>query len=102
MQFLDVSTMHLKVHVYRLHDDGPVSEELDEDCDVSAANHWILPSSEWTLVTFDPKYVNVPALYPDSSQISMIHMYMYLDGIILLQYLHSEIYHMCVLEGRGT
>ena len=40
--------MDLKVHVYRLHDDSPVSEELDEECDVSAANHWILPSSQCT------------------------------------------------------
>ena len=38
--------MDLKVHVYRLHDDGLVSEELDEECDVSAANHWILPSGQ--------------------------------------------------------
>jgi hypothetical protein len=38
--------MGLKVHVYRLHDDGPISEELDEECDVSAANHWILPSGK--------------------------------------------------------
>ena len=38
--------MHLNVYVYRLHEDGPVSEELDEDCDVSAANHWILPSGQ--------------------------------------------------------
>ena len=38
--------MDLKIHVFRLHDDGPVSEELDEECDVSASNHWILPSGE--------------------------------------------------------
>ena len=46
LQFLDLTVMDLKVHVYRLHDDSPVSEELDEECDVSAANHWILPSSQ--------------------------------------------------------
>ena len=47
LQFLDLTAMDLKVHVYRLHDDGPISEELDEECDVSAANHWILPSGNY-------------------------------------------------------
>lgn len=36
--------MRLQVHVFQLHEDGPAAEELEEDCDVSAANHWMLPS----------------------------------------------------------
>lgn len=45
-QLVDFSSMHLCVHVFQLHEDGPGAEELEEDCDVSAANHWMLPSSE--------------------------------------------------------
>lgn len=38
--------MRVQVHVFQLHDDGPAAEELDEDCDVSSANHWMLPSGD--------------------------------------------------------
>ena len=38
--------MRLQVHVFQLHEDGPAAEELEEDCDVSAANHWMLPSGK--------------------------------------------------------
>ena len=38
--------MRVQVHVFQLHDDGPAAEELEEDCDVSSANHWMLPSGE--------------------------------------------------------
>ena len=45
-QLVDFSSMRVQVHVFQLHDDGPAAEELDEDCDVSSANHWMLPSGE--------------------------------------------------------
>ena len=32
----------LAIHVFQLHDDGPATEELEED--IAAANHWLLPS----------------------------------------------------------
>ena len=39
--------MDLLIHVFRLHEDGPAAEELDDaSCDVSAANHWLLPNGE--------------------------------------------------------
>jgi len=31
----------LAIHVFQLHDDGPATEELEED--IAAANHWLLP-----------------------------------------------------------
>ena len=38
--------MRLQVHVFQLHEDGPAAEELEEDSDVSAASHWMLPSGK--------------------------------------------------------
>ncbi len=36
----------MSVHVYKLHEEGPFSEELEEDSDVSAATHWKLPAGD--------------------------------------------------------
>jgi len=33
------------IHVYQLNAEGAASEELEEEEDISAASHWILPSS---------------------------------------------------------
>lgn len=35
----------MMIHIYQLNTDGAATEELEEDEDISAANHWILPSS---------------------------------------------------------
>ena len=35
--------MCLLLHVYRLHEERPVHEEVEEEDDVSAATHWLLP-----------------------------------------------------------
>ena len=37
-------SVKLVIHVFQLHEDGPAAEELDASCDVSAANHWMLPN----------------------------------------------------------
>ena len=36
----------MMIHIYQLNTDGAASEEIDEEEDISAANHWILPSSK--------------------------------------------------------
>ncbi|XP_058971298.2 pachytene checkpoint protein 2 homolog [Pocillopora verrucosa] len=45
----------LAIHVFQLHDDGPATEELEED--IAAANHWLLPSDDfhgiWESLIFD-------------------------------------------------
>ena len=42
--------------MYQLHDDGPGTEELDDE-ELSAANHWLLPSTDfdgmWDSLVFD-------------------------------------------------
>lgn len=45
LQFVNLSKANLYLHVYQLHQGGPVSEELDEEDDITAAQHWILPCS---------------------------------------------------------
>lgn len=46
----------LAIHVYQLQEDGPGQEELDDE-DLAAANHWLLPSSDfaglWNSLVFD-------------------------------------------------
>ena len=36
----------MMIHIYQLNTEGAASEEIDEEEDISAANHWILPSSK--------------------------------------------------------
>ena len=48
--------MRLQVHVFQLHEDGPAAEELEEDCDVSAANHWMLPSGKSQHASLTPTH----------------------------------------------
>ena len=42
--------------MYQLQEDGPGQEELDDE-DLAAANHWLLPSSDfaglWNSLVFD-------------------------------------------------
>ena len=53
---LDLSECKLAIHVYQLQEDGPGQEELDDE-DLAAANHWLLPSSDfaglWNSLVFD-------------------------------------------------
>lgn len=45
LQLVNFSKANLHLHVHQLHQGGPVSEELDEEDDITAAQHWILPCS---------------------------------------------------------
>ena len=45
LQLVNFAKATLYLHVYQLHQGGPVSEELDEEDDITAAQHWILPCS---------------------------------------------------------
>ncbi|XP_066918018.1 pachytene checkpoint protein 2 homolog isoform X2 [Clytia hemisphaerica] len=54
---IDKSKVKMMIHVYTLNTEGAASEEIEEEEDISAANHWILPSSEfeglWENLIFD-------------------------------------------------
>ena len=82
--------MDLKVHVYRLHDDGPVSEELDEECDVSAANHWILPSGEYSTMLHVKNYNDLD----NSNFMHMINLYEFIKT--------GSLINLCVLAHEFT
>lgn len=36
------------MHVYQLNEDGPGTEELDDEEDMAAAHHWLLPASDFS------------------------------------------------------
>ncbi|XP_048576546.1 uncharacterized protein LOC5501758 isoform X2 [Nematostella vectensis] len=52
---IDLQSCKLAIHVFQLHDDGPASEELEDE--ITAANHWLLPAAEfegiWDSLVFD-------------------------------------------------
>lgn len=52
----DTNCAELQYHIYQLHQDGPQTEEL-EDEDLAAASHWILPACDfdgvWESLVFD-------------------------------------------------
>lgn len=54
---IDKSKYTINVHVYQLTTESAASEEIDEEEEISAANHWILPSQEfdgvWENLIFD-------------------------------------------------
>jgi len=54
---IDKSRFTVEVHVFQLTCEGAASEELDEEEEISAANHWILPAQEfhgmWENLIFD-------------------------------------------------
>jgi hypothetical protein len=43
VQFVDLTKAALNVHVYQLNECGPITEELDEEEEVTASQHWVLP-----------------------------------------------------------
>lgn len=51
----NLKNCRLAIHVFQLHDDGPATEELEEE--IAAANHWLLPSEDfhgvWESLIFD-------------------------------------------------
>ena len=52
----------MDVHVYQPHEAGFATEELSEEEDMAAANHWILPSVDflrlWENLIFDEDIKN--------------------------------------------
>merc|ERR1712142_1190594 len=54
---INKSNFSLELHVFQLTCEGAASEELDEEEEISAANHWILPAREfhgmWENLIFD-------------------------------------------------
>lgn len=45
-QPLDLENCSLSVHIFTLNEDGPSMLTLEEDEELSAANHWLLPAGE--------------------------------------------------------
>lgn len=45
-QPLDLEKCCLSIHVFALSDDGPSTLTLEEDEELSAANHWLLPAGD--------------------------------------------------------
>lgn len=43
-QPLDLKNCSLSVHIFTLNEDGPSTLSLEEDEELSAANHWLLPT----------------------------------------------------------
>ncbi|KPP74392.1 pachytene checkpoint protein 2-like [Scleropages formosus] len=46
-QPLDLQSCCLSIHIFTLYDDGVSTLNLEEDEDLSAANHWLLPAAEF-------------------------------------------------------
>ncbi|XP_048882071.1 pachytene checkpoint protein 2 homolog isoform X1 [Brienomyrus brachyistius] len=46
-QQIDLRSCRLSIYIFTLHDDGPSTLNLEEDEDLSAAHHWLLPSAEF-------------------------------------------------------
>lgn len=45
LQTISLAEASFAVHVFQLHDDGPATEDInDQEDDIAAANHWLLPS----------------------------------------------------------
>ncbi|KAM9783250.1 pachytene checkpoint protein 2 homolog [Neosynchiropus ocellatus] len=56
-QPLDVWRCSVLVHIFALNEDGPSTLSLEEDENLSAANHWLLPAAEfhdiWETLVYD-------------------------------------------------
>nr|XP_046255663.1 pachytene checkpoint protein 2 homolog [Scatophagus argus] len=44
---LDLGNCSLSIHIFTLNEDGPSTLSLEEDEELSAANHWLLPAAEF-------------------------------------------------------
>ncbi|XP_068092583.1 pachytene checkpoint protein 2 homolog isoform X7 [Hyperolius riggenbachi] len=78
-QPIDLSKCNVIIHVFHLNDEGPIAESLEEDNeDLVAANHWILPAVEfnglWESLIFDNEvktnlldYVTTTLLFSDKN-----------------------------------
>ncbi|KAJ8004829.1 hypothetical protein DPEC_G00140370 [Dallia pectoralis] len=54
---IDLKSCNLSIHIFTLNDDGPSTLNLEEDEELSAANHWLLPAAEfhgiWESLVYD-------------------------------------------------
>ncbi|EOA99045.1 Thyroid receptor-interacting protein 13, partial [Anas platyrhynchos] len=76
-QPIDLSKSSLSIHIFHLNEEGPSSENLEEDNeDIIAANHWVLPAAEfhglWESLIYDTEvkshlldYVTTTLLFSD-------------------------------------
>uniref|UniRef100_A0A3Q3M7G7 Pachytene checkpoint protein 2 homolog n=1 Tax=Mastacembelus armatus TaxID=205130 RepID=A0A3Q3M7G7_9TELE len=46
-QPLDLKSCSISVHIFALNEDGPSTLSLEDDEELSAANHWLLPAAEF-------------------------------------------------------
>ncbi|XP_023236223.1 pachytene checkpoint protein 2 homolog [Centruroides sculpturatus] len=90
-KFVSLLASQLHYHVYRLVDDEPSTEEIDDE-DLSAASHWILPSREfhglWESLIYDDEvksqllnFVSTTLLFSDRNVDSNVVSW---NGVILL------------------
>lgn len=46
IQPLDLKSCSVSIHIFTLNEEGPSTLALEEDEELSAANHWILPTGD--------------------------------------------------------
>ncbi|XP_009704455.1 PREDICTED: pachytene checkpoint protein 2 homolog [Cariama cristata] len=78
-QPIDLSKSSLSLHIFHLNEEGPSSENLEEENeDIIAANHWVLPAAEfhglWESLIYDTEvkshlldYVTTTLLFSDKN-----------------------------------
>ncbi|XP_012629594.1 pachytene checkpoint protein 2 homolog isoform X2 [Microcebus murinus] len=78
-QPIDLSACNIAFHIFQLNEDGPSSENLEEETEnIIAANHWVLPSAEfhglWDSLVYDVQikshlldYVMTTLLFSDKN-----------------------------------
>ncbi|KAG8010110.1 Pachytene checkpoint protein 2-like protein [Nibea albiflora] len=44
---IDLKSCSINIHIFTLNEDGPSTLSLEEDEELSAANHWLLPAAEF-------------------------------------------------------
>ncbi|XP_063113984.1 pachytene checkpoint protein 2 homolog isoform X1 [Cavia porcellus] len=78
-QPIDLSACTIALHIFQLNEDGPSSENLEEETEnIIAANHWVLPAAEfhglWDSLVYDVEvkshlldYVMTTLLFSDKN-----------------------------------
>ncbi|KAG3266932.1 thyroid hormone receptor interactor 13 [Ictidomys tridecemlineatus] len=78
-QPIDLSACAVALHIFQLNEDGPSSENLEEETEnIIAANHWVLPAAEfhglWDSLVYDMEvkshlldYVTTTLLFSDKN-----------------------------------
>ncbi|XP_051696527.1 pachytene checkpoint protein 2 homolog [Oryctolagus cuniculus] len=78
-QPIDLSACTIALHIFQLNEDGPSSENLEEETEnIIAANHWVLPAAEfhglWDSLVYDAEvkshlldYVMTTLLFSDKN-----------------------------------